>query len=285
MRNLRNIVPATLKTLGLAKKFYAQSVLLYWRDIVGDEIAAHSSPVRVIRGMLFVNVTNSVWSHHLFLLKHELIGKINTYIGEEVINDIRFQAGKSENYQNQQEKEPEEEVFSPAKLRTVRLTKEEVENYKTMVASVADPNLQKRILSLLYKDGATKKLKMKAQWQPCRICGTLRPPQEDYCTVCKVEQKEKNQNEVRLLLSEAPWLTYAQVKEALACSPYLYRTAKIELLQRWGNAVRNSYADSNQEAALAMLLTGFGPDKLTDEIIRRECDKFRRKGHVFTPRS
>jgi len=48
MQKAGDILPITIKHLGIEKKYNAQSVILHWKKIVGDDISSHAYPVLVI---------------------------------------------------------------------------------------------------------------------------------------------------------------------------------------------------------------------------------------------
>lgn len=285
MNRVGVVVPETIASLGLQKKYYAQCAILYWRTIVGEEIASHSRAQRLERGVLTVTVSNSVWTHHLFLLKQELIGKINTYIGQNVITDIRFLAGNRHKETNEENTEANEPAPLYAKLRAIRLEKAEVMEARKMVEEVADPVLQKKLLTMLYKNTALKKVRQKEGWHECHDCGVLCPPAERYCAACLIEQKKESLSAVRKMLRQAPWQNYHDFNQSLPCSFSDYLTAKQYLMNNLIQDIRMGQADENDEAALAMLTTGLSPFELTDDMIKNQIAKFRRKSHVSTSRS
>ena len=285
MNRVGVVVPQTIASLGLMKKYHAQCAILFWRTIVGDEIASHSRAQRLERGILTVTVSNSVWTHHLFLLKQDLIGKINTYIGQNVITDIRFVAGNSLRGTNEENTSAAESQPLHVKLRAIRLEKAEVTEARKLVEDVTDPVLQKKLLSMMYKNTALKKLRKKEGWQECRHCGVLCPPDDLYCAACLIEQKKENLSAVRKMLRQAPWQNYSEFNQCLPCSFSDYLTAKQYLMNNLIQDIRLGQADENDEAALAMLTTGLSPVDLTDDMIKNQIAKFRRKSHVSTPRS
>ena len=68
-------------------------MIVHWGEIVGPEIAAHATAVSVAAGSLRVVVNSPVWSHHLMMLRQNLIEKINKFAGEKVISHIHFTIG------------------------------------------------------------------------------------------------------------------------------------------------------------------------------------------------
>ena len=71
------LLPAYLSKKGLAAKLEAASVVPQWEDLVGPQIAAVTTPVRVSEGTLFVTVATSAWMMELNLMKAHLMGRLN----------------------------------------------------------------------------------------------------------------------------------------------------------------------------------------------------------------
>ncbi len=57
---------------------------------MGKKIAGHSQPIKIQGQTLFLKVESNVWANELSIRKGEIIKKINSKAGEEIINDIRF---------------------------------------------------------------------------------------------------------------------------------------------------------------------------------------------------
>jgi hypothetical protein len=61
---------------------------------VGKSVALNAQPRSIHNRILFINVSHSTWIQQLQFLKSTLIEKINSYLGESLIEDIRFKLGK-----------------------------------------------------------------------------------------------------------------------------------------------------------------------------------------------
>jgi hypothetical protein len=90
------IFRSILADKGIDKQLQYHQVYQTWETIVGGRIAKVAFPVQIRDGTLRVNVTNSVWLHQLSLIKQNIIRKLNTRLGQEVISDIHFKLGKPE---------------------------------------------------------------------------------------------------------------------------------------------------------------------------------------------
>ena len=64
-----------------------------WDTAMGDAIAKNTRPEAFKGKLLLVNVNSSAWMHQLQFLKKDMIDKINTAFGKELVQDIKFKIG------------------------------------------------------------------------------------------------------------------------------------------------------------------------------------------------
>jgi len=57
-------------------------------------VAEHSQPRSIRNRILFIDVTHSTWMQQLQFLKPTLLEKVNNFLGEPLIQDIRFKLGR-----------------------------------------------------------------------------------------------------------------------------------------------------------------------------------------------
>ena len=91
---LRSILEDTLKSLGVKTTMKGYSLWGAWRGIVGDSIASNAQPSAIRNRILFIEVSHPTWIQQLQFLKPTLLEKINRFLGEPFIHDIRFRLGK-----------------------------------------------------------------------------------------------------------------------------------------------------------------------------------------------
>jgi len=75
----------------------AYSIWGAWREIVGESVAIQTQPRAVRNRILFIDVSHPTWMQQLQFLKPTLLEKVNTFIGEPLIQDIRFKLGRIPN--------------------------------------------------------------------------------------------------------------------------------------------------------------------------------------------
>lgn len=84
-------VSGFLKQRGLTKRVEQTSVISGWAALVGNQIAAVTSPISVTPdGTLFVSVDTHAWMTELSLMEPELLRVLNTVAGELKVRKIRF---------------------------------------------------------------------------------------------------------------------------------------------------------------------------------------------------
>jgi len=93
-RPIRSILERTLKGLELDGQVRAYSIWGAWKEIVGESVASQTQPRTIRNKILFVDVSHSTWIQQLQFLKTTLLEKINVFLGEPLIQDIRFHLGK-----------------------------------------------------------------------------------------------------------------------------------------------------------------------------------------------
>ena len=80
-----------INNLGIKAKLQEYEAVTQWEEIVGRQIAAVSIAKKIAKGVLVVQVKTSVWRNELLLRKKEIIDRLNSTLGHEVVKDIKFQ--------------------------------------------------------------------------------------------------------------------------------------------------------------------------------------------------
>ncbi|MFA6233821.1 MAG: DUF721 domain-containing protein [Bacteroidota bacterium] len=87
---LADVMKKALIQQGLDHGIREQNIFLHWEDIVGTAISKHATPNRLRSGLLWLHVVDAAWRQELSLMRRELVAKINTALGEEIVKDIRL---------------------------------------------------------------------------------------------------------------------------------------------------------------------------------------------------
>jgi predicted nucleic acid-binding Zn ribbon protein len=88
------LLPKLMQRLGLKERLHETEVLEAWSDIVGSFIAAHSAPVALREGILYVRVLQPALHYELEqVAKIDILRKLKQRFGTKVIRDVRFRVG------------------------------------------------------------------------------------------------------------------------------------------------------------------------------------------------
>ncbi len=88
------LLPKLMQQLGLRDRLREAEVIDAWKAIVGEFIAAHSAPVSLREGILFVRVLQPSL-HYQFetISKAEILRKLKQRFGARVVRDVKFRVG------------------------------------------------------------------------------------------------------------------------------------------------------------------------------------------------
>ncbi|NLI70257.1 MAG: DUF721 domain-containing protein [Firmicutes bacterium] len=96
MDNIGEIIKKILHKKGLLEVVKQQEVLIKWAEMVGEKIAARTKAVKINKGVLWVKVSDSVWTHHLAMLKPKILTRMGDSFEKETVKDIYFFVGEVE---------------------------------------------------------------------------------------------------------------------------------------------------------------------------------------------
>lgn len=93
-RSPLELMPKLMQRLGLRERLRETEVIDAWSKIVGDFIAAHSAPVALREGILYVRVLQPSLHYELEQIsKTEILRKLKQRFGGKSIRDLRFRVG------------------------------------------------------------------------------------------------------------------------------------------------------------------------------------------------
>jgi len=88
------LMPRLMQRLGLRERLRETEVIDAWSRIVGDFIAAHSAPVALREGVLYVRVLQPALHYELEQIsKSQVLRKLKQRFGSKTIRDVRFRVG------------------------------------------------------------------------------------------------------------------------------------------------------------------------------------------------
>ncbi len=89
-----DVLPKLMQQLGLKERLQETEVMDAWKQVVGEFIAVHCSPVSLRDGVLFVRVLQPALHYQLETIsKREIVRKLKQRFGARTVRDVRFRLG------------------------------------------------------------------------------------------------------------------------------------------------------------------------------------------------
>ena len=89
-----DLLPKLMQRLGLRERLHETEVIEAWSKIVGEFIAAHSAPMALREGVLYVRVLQPALHYELEQVsKTDILRKLKKRFGGKTIRDVRFRVG------------------------------------------------------------------------------------------------------------------------------------------------------------------------------------------------
>ncbi len=153
-QSVRSILEKTLEALEIDIPLKGYSIFGAWREIVG-ELVAHQTQPRAIRNrILFLDVSHPTWMQQLQFLKPTLLEKINHYLGQPLIQEIRFKLGKISPPSSPSE------TFSWKEEKLDRGTLTRIER---VLKEIGDEELKRGLRHVLIKGAQLEKLRKRVE--------------------------------------------------------------------------------------------------------------------------
>lgn len=151
---LNNILKPIISRVGLGWRIKEYKILEEWVDIVGQDMAANTQPVKVRGGVLHVKVSNSIWMQQLQFIKEKILNKINRRLAEVFLKDIWFFIGEipPKNPPGQQEQREKKGSGERAKLVSQVIQKE----IASEIRQIKDPEIKELLISIYIKNKIIK---------------------------------------------------------------------------------------------------------------------------------
>ncbi|MBP3722228.1 MAG: DUF721 domain-containing protein [Selenomonadaceae bacterium] len=246
-------------------------VRCHWKDIVGEQIAKNAAFVGIEQKEILLYSKRPDWANELTLMQEEIISKVNAYAGKNLAKTLRFiNYLKADKTKQQKVKN---NVALQRSLSFDNLTKEETEEIHKSVKGVKDGDLANVLEK--YKSAALKLKKYKEKnFIKCKICGAYN--EGEVCERCAVEKEKRLKSRTVKLLSDAPFLSYAEAaKEIEELTPDLFHKIRVEMVQRMAKTVNGRDGVTFESTCLTMLYKGMRPEYITEDMVLNTLKKLR----------
>ena len=286
MKQIEMTILKIVKSKSGKEKFLVYYLSNNWLEICGANIAKHSKPNRIERGILFVNTDSSAWSHNLLMMKTQLLGKIKKSVGEIgslrnpdlIIKDIMFFNGTITKKNVQEEKTVEPKLaYSP-------LGEEEKAEIEKKASQLSDPDIRNIFCRIMQDDKKRKKAVLENFKKQCKKCGVPIMGDEHYCPACERERKSALWLKTAEILHSAPWLSYEECLNYVNCDKMLFSEIKSNIRSKVYLKIAEEGCTAEDKVFATLLELGIVPEKLTDELIEETVERLRRNIYVSSSR-
>jgi hypothetical protein len=152
-QSIRSILEKTLKNLEIDVPLKTYSILGAWNEIVGESVGVQTQPRSIRNRILFIDVSHSTWMQQLQFLKPTLLEKVNSFLGEPLIQDIRFKLGKIS-----------QTIPAPPKtpsLKDEKLDKAILNRIENLLQEIDDKEVRKNLYEVLIKGAKLERYRKK----------------------------------------------------------------------------------------------------------------------------
>lgn len=134
------LLPGIIRDRGWQRQMNLHSIFPNWKDIVEQDAGDHAAPLKIVKGVLWLEVENSAWLQQLQFRKVMLLEAVNGFLKNTSIRDIRFVLPRDS------EKAGREEP----KIRFVAPPPEEVKAFEKQVAFIEDDKVRESLIRFWY---------------------------------------------------------------------------------------------------------------------------------------
>ena len=88
--SLAKLIDEVIESKGWQNKLDETKVPQIWDEIVGEKLSKVIKVINVENGIIYVKTDSSTWNTEIRLRAEQIIEKVNSKIGKEIINEIKL---------------------------------------------------------------------------------------------------------------------------------------------------------------------------------------------------
>ncbi|WP_457575365.1 DUF721 domain-containing protein [Desulfomarina sp.] len=146
-RSLAGLLPELVRERGWEKQLDLYSIFPRWRELVGPEIDEYASPLKIVRGVLWIEVENSSWLQQLQFEKMQLLDVLNQALRLNRLDDIKMVLPV---------RVKDDEVKPVRSVTFVKPDNKEVEAFEHQVSTIADEKCRDALMRFWYLSRACR---------------------------------------------------------------------------------------------------------------------------------
>ncbi len=150
-RTVSKVLPEIASHNGWEEKLDMYSFFPVWDQVVDDYIAECTKPLKIVRGVLWLEVENSTWMQQLQFEKMRILNDINATLKLSRIKDIKFLLPQ-DNFEEKKE---------DVQIAFVAPDPEALKKFEKQAAMIEDDTIRDALVRLWYLSKACKRKKKK----------------------------------------------------------------------------------------------------------------------------
>ncbi len=137
---LANILPKLAEDNGWQKMLKQYALFSQWSSIVGEDVAEHATPLKIMQNVLWLEVENSVWMQQLQYQKILILQTCNEFLPESPFSDIRLVLkDKRQNEQNHNQG-----------VKFIVPSENEIKAFERIAATIKDKDCREALMQFWY---------------------------------------------------------------------------------------------------------------------------------------
>ena len=151
---ISQLIPNLLQDRGWEVQLDLHSIFPRWKELVGEEMSDYAQPLKIDRGVLWLEVANSSWLQQLQYEKMELLDTLNSCFRLSSLKDIKMVLPKGRDGMTK----PSTQESAPA-IRFVKPSEEKIAAFQQQVECIADEKCREALMQFWYLAQACKRKK------------------------------------------------------------------------------------------------------------------------------
>ena len=146
---LADVLPHLIRDRGWELQLDLHSIFLDWQGLVGPETAACCRPLKISRGVLWVEVDSSAWLQQLQFQRYHILETLNASLKKSTLHDIKLALPKGRKVKASE---------GGPSLRFIPPPVEEVAAFERQIAFISDEKCREALMRFWYLAHACKKV-------------------------------------------------------------------------------------------------------------------------------
>lgn len=147
--SISKLLPVLVRDNGWDKQLDLYSIFDKWSEIIGEDVSQYAKPLKIDRGVLWLEVENSSWLQQLQYEKLDFLETVNQFLKLSQLKDIKMVLPKGK------EKIPEKEELPSVSF--VRPAEEKISAFMRQIQGIEDEECREALMQFWYLSQACKR--------------------------------------------------------------------------------------------------------------------------------